>query len=56
MASRDDVRRGLMPFAAMWVVFLAGCLAGVAFGSLWPLVIGIVLSMFAPYAMRARSR
>jgi hypothetical protein len=40
----------------MWAALLAGLLAGVLTGSLWPLVIGVVLSILVPSALRARQR
>jgi len=43
-----------MPLAAMWAALRAGVLAGALTGSLWPLVIGVVLSMLVPSVLRAR--
>jgi NADH:ubiquinone oxidoreductase subunit 6 (subunit J) len=54
IARRLDVRRTLVPLAAMWAALLAGALAAVLTGALWLLVVGVVLSIVVPPALRAR--
>ena len=56
MARRADVRRTLMPLAAMWAALLAGALAAAFTGALWLLVVGVVLAILVPSALRARQR
>ena len=54
MARSTDVRRTLVPLAAMWMALLAGALAALLTGALWLLVVGVALSMLVPSALRAR--
>jgi predicted PurR-regulated permease PerM len=56
MARRANTRRTLMPLAAMWAALLAGAFAAAFTGALWLLVVGVVLSILAPFVLRARQR